>query len=284
MIIETGRKNSKHRNLVIRICDDCGQRKELNIEQVRGYRKKRGNDKDYCHKCSYKYRSTPRLMMEESPSWNGGKYLNENGYYRVYTGNLKYEYEHKVLLSKYLGRKLLPEEKVHHIDSNKVNNDISNLFLCKNKTDHWACHQSMEECAFLLFDKKIWFDRKSKLYSFHKTINPTYDIDIKDILSIRTCKTRRREGSKYYLVPSNRKVSTKQIHILVAERMYGRCLMASELIHHINGDTLNNDPNNLCLMTRSEHKLCHYSLQDCVAELFKEGVIFFSNGKYFVRQ
>jgi len=35
--------------------------------------------------------------------------------------------KHRWLIEKHLGRKLLPEEDVHHKDGNKLNNDLSNL-------------------------------------------------------------------------------------------------------------------------------------------------------------
>ena len=39
----------------------------------------------------------------------------------------KYQYEHIVKMEKKLGRKLRPNEIVHHIDGNASNNDLSNL-------------------------------------------------------------------------------------------------------------------------------------------------------------
>ena len=39
----------------------------------------------------------------------------------------KYQYEHIIKMEKKLGRKLRPNEIVHHIDGNASNNDVSNL-------------------------------------------------------------------------------------------------------------------------------------------------------------
>lgn len=69
----------------------------------------------------------------------------------------------------------------------------------------------------------------------------------------------------------------------VVEKMYGRKIMANETVHHINSNTIDNSPDNLCLMTRGEHKKCHYSLQNCVMELFKNSIIGFDKGKYYIR-
>lgn len=37
----------------------------------------------------------------------------------------------------------------------------------------------------------------------------------------------------------------------------GRCLKSNEVVHHIDGDRLNNDPGNLEVMTRAEHARHH---------------------------
>lgn len=46
-------------------------------------------------------------------------------------------------------------------------------------------------------------------------------------------------------------------HRLVMERHLGRKLTPKENVHHIDGDTLNNDPSNLQIVTRSEHMTIH---------------------------
>lgn len=49
-------------------------------------------------------------------------------------------YQHRKVMEQYLGRKLLSEEIVHHIDGNKLNNDISNLELT-NRSKHIDMHR-----------------------------------------------------------------------------------------------------------------------------------------------
>jgi hypothetical protein len=41
-------------------------------------------------------------------------------------------YEHRYLVEQYIGRKLKSTEIVHHIDSNRKNNKLSNLYIFKN--------------------------------------------------------------------------------------------------------------------------------------------------------
>ncbi len=49
----------------------------------------------------------------------------------------------------------------------------------------------------------------------------------------------------------------KMEHILVAENMLGRYLMDDEVVHHINKNRQDNRPENLMVMTASEHMSLH---------------------------
>lgn len=296
MILEE--EKHKYRDIVTRICDHCGKKERRTfglIEEAKRNRKGKISNQDYCKKCSYIYRQLEQPTMEKSASWNGGRYLTEYGYYRIYIGNGKYLYEHKVIFEKHLGRKIGVGEKVHHIDLNKVNNSIENLYLCKDKVFHWACHQSMEKCAFSLFGKKIWFDYETQKYTLNKidcskhgpimyNISKDSIRKLDKIKEIKCFKSRRRETSGFYFIPTNPRKYKKMIHTMVAEVLLGRNLFANETIHHINGNTLNNEMYNLAVMTRSEHKLCHYSLQYCIAELFLNGEVKFKDGEYYVNK
>ena len=51
--------------------------------------------------------------------------------------------------------------------------------------------------------------------------------------------------------------SYKQEHIIVAEKMLGRPLEENEVVHHINKNKKDNTPENLLVMTRSEHINLH---------------------------
>lgn len=51
-------------------------------------------------------------------------------------------YLHILIAEEKLGRYLLPEEVVHHIDGNKTNNDPNNLMVFYTKADHSSFHQN----------------------------------------------------------------------------------------------------------------------------------------------
>ena len=83
----------------------------------------------------------------QNPAWRGGRKIRKDGYILVYVpdhphaisdgaGKRTYILEHRLVMEQYIGRYLLPDEVVHHKDSNPSNNDISNLELFSSQSEH----------------------------------------------------------------------------------------------------------------------------------------------------
>ena len=81
-------------------------------------------DQVYCSKkCQYAYY---KKNPEAVPGFKGGG-IDSAGY-RVIRG----QREHRLVMEKHIGRKLLTSEHVHHIDGNKSNNSLINLVIIPN--------------------------------------------------------------------------------------------------------------------------------------------------------
>ena len=70
----------------------------------------------------------------------------------------------------------------------------------------------------------------------------------------------------------------KREHRLVVEEQIGRELTAKEIVHHVDGDKLNNDFENLALCAnKSEHQRAHASLERIGLELYKAKLVWYSH-------
>ena len=72
--------------------------------------------------------------------WNKNRKprLQKNGYLTICIGNKK-RYVHRLIIEEYLGRKLKPNEQVHHINGIKTDNRIENLKVISLK-EHQKLH------------------------------------------------------------------------------------------------------------------------------------------------
>ena len=100
-----------------------------------------------------------RCLREKHPRWNGGKSISKRGYLFIlkpthpFCNSLGYIFEHRLIMETHLGRYLKPEEVVHHINGNKLDNRIENLQLFKNDSKHKKFH----------FPKGFYFGKNAHL-------------------------------------------------------------------------------------------------------------------------
>lgn len=82
-----------------------------------------------------------------------------NGYREIYSPESgrknNYIREHLKVMSDAIGRAVKYPENVHHIDGNKLNNSLQNLYLCDNVSEHTKIHHSMERLVQELYKKGI---------------------------------------------------------------------------------------------------------------------------------
>lgn len=93
----------------------------------------------YCsHPC---YIKKMNVRGNRNPAWKGGKTKHRDGCWMISVGNKKYVLEHRLLMEKYLKRKLKSVEVVHHINGNRGDNRIKNLELLSGQGEHVRIHK-----------------------------------------------------------------------------------------------------------------------------------------------
>jgi hypothetical protein len=74
--------------------------------------------------------------------WKGGVIIDKSGYVLIkinghpFASKSGYVREHRLVMEQSLGRYLLPNEVVHHLDGNKQNNQLENLELFQSNSEH----------------------------------------------------------------------------------------------------------------------------------------------------
>ena len=155
-------KTNRIYNYSISHCDNCG------INCARRFDSK--PSKTYCSiKCVGIMQRTNEDGWRESKSHGG--YIIKRIYNDPNFSTIGYTLQHRYIMSKHLGRKLLKDEMVHHIDMDKTNNDINNLWLC-DASQHQIAHTSYNTLCAIGFKKPIQFafDTKKGIYYITKEI------------------------------------------------------------------------------------------------------------------
>ncbi len=83
---------------------------------------------------------------EKNPNWKGGRYQESDGYImlkrpdHIMANCRGYIKEHRIVMEKHIGRTLMAEEVVHHINGKRSDNRIENLQLFPDEISHQKHH------------------------------------------------------------------------------------------------------------------------------------------------
>jgi hypothetical protein len=116
-------------------CPQCGVRKNRAAK--------------LCRACTVPNKSLLGRTGEAHPAWRGGQREDADGYLRTYAPDHPwprrggYVYEHVRVMELHLGRRLGPDEVVHHIDHDRKNNGLSNLVVLE-RGEHSSHHRELD--------------------------------------------------------------------------------------------------------------------------------------------
>jgi hypothetical protein len=176
MIIKIIKDGTWNEKIVLIECEYCNKQRES--AYAKAVSKNALKNKHRCKSCATKMKQTGQKYSDEHKKNisrrlrevnNGGIRLNQGrGYkqlivddYHPRKKNRKggnYIFEHILVMEKYLGRFLENHEIVHHIDKDKQNNNIENLYLFSGNTNkessrmHNAAHESLEQIGVELYN------------------------------------------------------------------------------------------------------------------------------------
>ena len=159
----------------------------------------------------------------ETNGWKGGnKWLGKNGYHVIWRNNKKMLYHVYVWLEHNKLTEVPKGHIIHHKDLNKENNDIENLVLMK-----WGKHIAL-----------------------HREINGTK----------RKKNLEPHINSKGFLIRYNEGKTILIHNELYCEYHNISSIPEGFVVHHIDGNRINNDEKNLLLMKWGKHIAYHRKL------------------------
>lgn len=126
--------------MIMRDCLICGAPIKVSPSKV-------ASKKTCSRSCDGKWRKNSRISAgDKNPAYKGGTAVY--GDYRYIRGTHKKILEHRYVMEQYLGRKLQTFEEVHHINGDKLDNRIENLFVLDKKNhsrNHFALFKRVQE-------------------------------------------------------------------------------------------------------------------------------------------
>lgn len=126
-------------------CEHCGKEVYIYKARQKGFKycSRRCHGKAVLSKPEVQAKIT-RKYGKDHPRWKGGTINKERGY-RLICVRGKQVYEHRYIMEQYIGRKLESRENVHHLDGDKLNNNIENLEVIDVADHIRECHNRQRE-------------------------------------------------------------------------------------------------------------------------------------------
>jgi hypothetical protein len=86
---------------------------------------------------------TGKMCGSQHPNWKGGRWKHSSGYIGISIKGFVM-LEHRYIMEQHIGRKLAPEERVHHVNGIKDDNRVENLILLPSESEHQKYHYAQK--------------------------------------------------------------------------------------------------------------------------------------------
>ena len=97
---------------------------------------------------------------ENHSQWKGGLVI-KNGYPMKYMPEHSRRYKipyvpmHVLVLEKEMGRTPRKDEPIHHVNLDRADYKLTNLYLCKSNSEHQQLHSSLDKVVSMLIKKGV---------------------------------------------------------------------------------------------------------------------------------
>lgn len=199
-----------------------------------------------CQRCGCEFSRGGKLSEKQ---WNGRRFCSNS------CGSKKIDIPDSDIIDMYCNEKLSSNEislktgiSGVHVLRILNKNGIDRRSMSEGKILSHSKPEVKDKLRLALRGRKLSEEAKDKLRKRTGEKNANWNFGL----------TLHHNGYLYFTASTaNGAHAGKALHVVIAEWLYQRKLDDGEVVHHIDGNKLNNAPDNLCILTGHDHAKIH---------------------------